>query len=632
MKGPVVVRRSLVVWAVFAVAVAAFGAAGVAPAAASTTVSGQVTLGSAGTPAGAGEVRVSAYRPGGPLVTALTDASGNYTLALDQASYRFEFDYLGTGNFASEWSGNAPIDDMASWITVGATAAVVDANLSDGGAISGHVQLEGPIPEGTEVVVSTTHTWFSGEPQHRQVGTSIPVAPDGSFSAVGLWPGTYTAYLGVPGLFLRGWKGSPWSFLGETITLAPGESRTDIDFAEMNRREVNVTSTCEVCSGGSFSLSTWQVRLEAYNPDSQTWQTVDDTEPWTGSGALPAAQFFVNYPGQYRAFAYITSSNAFGLGYSTEFTVPSSTTTVNLSLRRPQTERIQGPDRFAVAATIAQNFDPGVPVVYVTNGQNFPDALSAGPAAVHQNGLLLIVNPTNIPPVIAAELTRLDPAKIVIVGGPNSVSPAVESQLRAYADQVVRIGGADRYEASRNVARYAFTGGSYEVLLATGRNFPDALSAGGLAALYDAPVITMDGLQHSADAASVTLLNDLNAEHLTIVGGVASFNPGIEYSLSTSVSEFISRASGVDRYAASLQANQGFGTTETVYLAVGTKFPDALTGGPLAAADGAPLILVPPTCVPADVIDFIVTRGATRVVLLGGPASLAPSVASLTRC
>ncbi|PRY68881.1 putative cell wall-binding protein [Glaciihabitans tibetensis] len=95
--------------------------------------------------------------------------------------------------------------------------------------------------------------------------------------------------------------------------------------------------------------------------------------------------------------------------------------------------RLAGADRFSASADIsAKNFAPNADVVYITNGLNFPDALSGAPVAGRDAAPILLVAPNTLPESIAAELTRLKPAKIVILGGVNSVSPAVAAQLQDY--------------------------------------------------------------------------------------------------------------------------------------------------------------------------------------------------------
>jgi hypothetical protein len=92
------------------------------------------------------------------------------------------------------------------------------------------------------------------------------------------------------------------------------------------------------------------------------------------------------------------------------------------------------------------------PVVYVATGENFPDALGAGPAAAIVKGPILLVSLNAIPGETAAELTRLAPDKIIIVGGTAVVSASVETGLGAYAGTVERIAGANRYDTAAKLS------------------------------------------------------------------------------------------------------------------------------------------------------------------------------------
>src|SRR5690606_35269223 len=59
--------------------------------------------------------------------------------------------------------------------------------------------------------------------------------------------------------------------------------------------------------------------------------------------------------------------------------------------------RLAGADRFETAIRISERFSPGVPVVYIATGLNYPDALSASALAGAQGGPLLLVQPTTVP-------------------------------------------------------------------------------------------------------------------------------------------------------------------------------------------------------------------------------------------
>ncbi len=94
--------------------------------------------------------------------------------------------------------------------------------------------------------------------------------------------------------------------------------------------------------------------------------------------------------------------------------------------------RLGGADRYATAVAISGLQAPGVPVVYVAAGTNFPDGLSGAAAAGELGGPLLLTMPGALPGSVAAELTRLKPRRVVVLGGVAAVSDAVVTQLRGY--------------------------------------------------------------------------------------------------------------------------------------------------------------------------------------------------------
>jgi 5'-nucleotidase len=167
-------------------------------------------------------------------------------------------------------------------------------------------------------------------------------------------------------------------------------------------------------------------------------------------------------------------------------------------------------------------------------------------------------------------------------------------------------------------------------VLATGRTFADALSAG--AALDGAgPVILVDGEQPKLDADTKALLTDLGVDDIVIAGGTAAVSSGI-YEDSWSVTHTV-RLGGADRYAASRTINAHFfEEADRVLIATGVNFPDALAGSALGPQVDAPLFTVPGTCIPADTLAQIRELGAERVTLLGGTATLSEAVADLTVC
>ncbi|WP_368499482.1 cell wall-binding repeat-containing protein [Herbiconiux sp. A18JL235] len=304
------------------------------------------------------------------------------------------------------------------------------------------------------------------------------------------------------------------------------------------------------------------------------------------------------------------------------------------SALRPTVTRIAGADRYELAARLALETAPaGARTVYVASGANYPDALSAGPAAVHRGAPLLLVQPTAFPAVARSALVALAPTSVIVVGGPLSVSDAVLAEISAAVPRagVARVSGADRYEGSRAVIRDAFPGGASVAFVATGRSFPDALSAGAAAGTSDLPVLLVDGALPGVDIPTESFLGSLRTTTAVLVGGTSSVSAEAEFALK--LTRDVQRIDGVDRYRVSQALNarvlQDF---SRVYLVTGENFPDALAGGVLAGTRHNPLFVVPGTCVPRGVLSQLDANGTSQVVLLGGTASLSADVAALTPC
>lgn len=298
-----------------------------------------------------------------------------------------------------------------------------------------------------------------------------------------------------------------------------------------------------------------------------------------------------------------------------------------------ETHRIAGADRFAASARISQRtFVDGAATVYVASGLGFADALSAAALAGAAGGPLLLVAPTVIPDSIAAELRRLRPQEIIVAGGPASVSESVVSALRTYAPEVRRIAGADRFAASRNLALDAYPAGSPLVYIATGLGFADALAAGPAAASVNAPVVLVPGTALAADRATLDYLENAGTRDVIIVGGPATVTPQYAESLEAAGLR-VDRISGADRFEAAANiAARHFPNADRAYIATGLGFADALSGGAAAGALGAPLLTAPPGCVTNALFSTVVAQGPSDIVLLGGLASLSPTVAGFYRC
>jgi len=298
-----------------------------------------------------------------------------------------------------------------------------------------------------------------------------------------------------------------------------------------------------------------------------------------------------------------------------------------MSARVDLVGRISGSDRYGTSVAVAQAaFPTTAPVVYIASGAAFPDALAAGPAAVHQGGPLLLTAPNTLPSDVATEITSLAPSRIVIVGGTGAVSTGVETALKALAPTVTRVAGDNRYQTSLAVAEYAFTDPVSTVYMATGRTFPDALAAGAAAAKAGGPLLLVNGNAKTLDALTRTVISTtLTPKTIVVVGGPSVMSAGV-LAAAKGLATTTTRVSGGNRYTtAAAIGTYAWPSATHAYMATGLNFPDGLVATIIAGVKGDPLFLTTLQCqdYPAYVGEF--RLGVRQATLIGGPATVEDS-------
>lgn len=280
--------------------------------------------------------------------------------------------------------------------------------------------------------------------------------------------------------------------------------------------------------------------------------------------------------------------------------------------------RVAGPTRYdtAVALSGATWRDHGAQSAVVVRGDTFVDALSATPLAVSRHGPLLLTDASALSASTAAELDRVLPpgAPVYLVGGEAALSPAVAKAIADRGYEVRRISGPDRFGTAVNVAHAL--GDPNRVVETTGLDFPDALSAGALAAHQGGAVLLTNGSQ-PANATTDYLVTHPTAQRTAVGGPAAAADP-----LAASVV-------GHDRFDTSVRvASTYFPSARSAVVASGVAFPDGLTGGGFAAARDGPLVLSAPAYLPTTVASWLHgdRAGLATVTLSGGTAALSDTV------
>lgn len=288
--------------------------------------------------------------------------------------------------------------------------------------------------------------------------------------------------------------------------------------------------------------------------------------------------------------------------------------------RREGVTRYAGADKFATAAAVSKGSFPGTANdIFVVTGTDWPDALSAGPAAAAVNGPVLPVLTGSIPGPTMEEILRLQPGRAWVIGGAGVVSDTVLGQLRARGIVVKRISGDNRYATAAAVATQFFPApaGAY---YASGARYADALAGGAAAAHRGWPLLLTAPDVVPVDTPRV-------GRERIVLGGPAAISDDVRRQLEGR------RVFGDDRYAtAAAIALDAFPSAAVAHLATGLNFPDALAGAPAAARDNAPLLLAARGCVTPATRDAVTALGATRRVVLGGTLAVSDEAAALTLC
>lgn len=287
-------------------------------------------------------------------------------------------------------------------------------------------------------------------------------------------------------------------------------------------------------------------------------------------------------------------------------------------------DRVAGGDRVATAVEVARIVHETATTVVLARADGFADALSGVPFATAVGGPLLLTRGDQLSADVAEELTRLQTRRVLILGGPAAVSRSVEATL-ADDHEVERIAGHDRYATAATIALRRPS--ARRVYVATGATFPDALSVGPLASWQDAPILlTAPG---ALPDATRDALEALDPSEVVVIGGPAAVADAVLEELAA-VAPTVRRMAGSTRYGTSAvvfdAAVVAGMDADTIWLATGGDFPDALAGGPAVARTGGTLMLVDGGDLgeSGPVADRLVARSGQlrRIRLLGGPAAI----------
>ena len=176
--------------------------------------------------------------------------------------------------------------------------------------------------------------------------------------------------------------------------------------------------------------------------------------------------------------------------------------------------RISGANRYETAVNISMK-STNTNLIFAS-GENFPDALSSTILTTYNSDLLLTAK-NNLSDPAKDLLNNFNGDTINIVGGTNSISNDLYNIIKntAKINNIQRLSGSNRFSTSIVVAEKINT--SNTIIIASGENFPDVLSASTLSQKIKSPILLVS--KNIIDDSVINYIKNNNFSKAIILGG-----------------------------------------------------------------------------------------------------------------
>lgn len=278
-------------------------------------------------------------------------------------------------------------------------------------------------------------------------------------------------------------------------------------------------------------------------------------------------------------------------------------------------KRVSGNDRYSTSIRVSSEFEKSDYVVLASGGV-YPDALFGSTLASQENAPLLLNGKNSLSKDVANEIKRLEAKEVFVLGGENTLSKNIDSELESMGVIVTRLAGENRSETARKISEKRLElekkkRSNITVISAgvDGYNFPDALVAGPFVAQYK-------------KSNQIALLQPSKGVSQWQFGGDLK---GIEKTFS-----------GKDRYDTAVSVADSYKDLlekdfDTVVLANGQTFPDALSASSLSSKYNSPILLTPSKYTNDSTLNFIKRHGVKNIIAVGGENSISTEVLNAYR-
>lgn len=187
----------------------------------------------------------------------------------------------------------------------------------------------------------------------------------------------------------------------------------------------------------------------------------------------------------------------------------------------------------------------------------------------------------------------------------------------------IRLGGLTRYSTAVVTSKEGWPTGSDTVVIVSGNDFPDALSAAPLAKKYNAPILLSDVEGLTGEV--LDEVSRLKVKKAYVVGGTLAVPSNVDNQLKQKGIS-IERLSGYDRYETAVKVAQNIGTSNGIVLASGVSFADALSIAPIAAKNQMPILLTRSDEFSEYNKRFINSNTISKTIVVGGTTVIPNSI------
>lgn len=180
---------------------------------------------------------------------------------------------------------------------------------------------------------------------------------------------------------------------------------------------------------------------------------------------------------------------------------------------------------------------------------------------------------------------------------------------------IERLAGEDRVETAIDISNKGWKSAE-TVILCEYSDYADSIASTPFAVSINAPILLTQG--NSIDPRVVDEIERLDPQNIILLGGTGVLKTSIEEDLTKLglTSEQIERIGGADRYETSILLAKRL-NSDSLILANGDDFPDALSAASYAGIKQIPIVLTSST-LPRSVIDYYQETQPQHLVVIGG--------------